>query len=257
MMLVLALAAAPSQAEKEVAVLEKKAFLDLVYVTKLPTRGEYFTAEAVQKVAPYTRVLLALTEKDLGERDIYPLLALSAGLVERKEQREYGVKHFGKVAHPTIKLSWGVCLFDAKEASPEIVAHLRAALETKGQAERLSQMLGPHFEDFKERVKEHKAAKPMTEGDLRPALLRTIAAYPRAFPSTLKKSTERAALIRREELDGLIDLGSFRCNLARRSFTYSPGGYWGPRYADGVINGEFILNEKSEWIGRLKGMIRK
>jgi hypothetical protein len=102
-----------------------------------------------------------------------------------------------------------------------------------------------------------KAPKAMTEDDLRPALLRTINAYPQAFPSTLRKSTEKAKLIKREELNGLIELGSFRCDLAKKSFTYCPGGYWGPRYADGAIHGEFILNDKSEWTGKLKGMTRK
>src|SRR5262249_25955990 len=98
-MLVLALAAAPSQAEKEVTAAEKKAFLELL--AKLPTKGEFFTDEAVQKAAPHTRVLLALTEKDVGKNDIYPFLALSRGLLDRKEQREYGVKYFVKIAHPT------------------------------------------------------------------------------------------------------------------------------------------------------------
>jgi hypothetical protein len=100
-------------------------------------------------------VLLALTPKDIGRRDLYPFLALSRGLLDRKPQREYGVKHFGKIAHPQIKLFWGAVLFDEKAASPEMVAFLRAALESKEQAKLLSQMLGPRSQDFKKRVKEH------------------------------------------------------------------------------------------------------
>jgi hypothetical protein len=153
-MLLLILAAAPLEAEKDVTAAEKKAFLELL--AKLPARGEFFTEEAINKSVPYTRVLLAFTEKDIEKRDIYPFLALSRGLLDRKKQQEYGVKHFGKIAHPTIKLLWGSVLFDEKAASPEIVAFLRMALESKEQAKLLSQMLGPNFEDFKKRVTEYK-----------------------------------------------------------------------------------------------------
>jgi hypothetical protein len=153
-MLVLALAVSPSQAEKEVTAADKKDFLELL--GKLPTKGEFFTDEAVQKAVPHTRVLLALTPKDIEKYDIYPFLALSRGLLDRKEQREYGVKHFGKIAHPTIKLFWGAVLFDEKGASAEVVTFLRAALESKEQSEVLSQMIGPNFEDFKKRLKEYK-----------------------------------------------------------------------------------------------------
>ena len=152
--LLLALAATPFQTEKEVTAAEKKTFLELL--AKLPTKGEFFTDEAVRKAAPHTRVLLALTEKDIEKYDIYSFLALSRGLLDRKEQREYGVKHFSKIAHPTIKLSWGAVLFNEKAASAEVVKFLRAALERKEQSELLSQMLGPDFEDFKKRVKEYK-----------------------------------------------------------------------------------------------------
>jgi hypothetical protein len=152
--LTLALAAVPSQAEKEVTGAEKRAFLEML--AKLPTQGEFFTDEAVQKAVPHTRALLALTKKDIDKYDLYPFLALSRGLLERKEQRDYGVKHFREIAHPTIKLFWGAVLFDEKAASPEIVTFLRAALESKEQSELLSQLEGPNFEDFKRRVKEHK-----------------------------------------------------------------------------------------------------
>ena len=154
-MLVLALALSPSQAEKKVTATEKKAFLELL--AKLPTMGEFFTDEAVRKAFPHTRVLLALTPKDVEKYDnIYPFLALSRGLLGHKEQREFGVKHFSTIAHPEIKLFWGTVLFDEKAASPEIVTFLRAALESKEQSKLLSEMLGPSFEDFKKQVKEYK-----------------------------------------------------------------------------------------------------
>jgi hypothetical protein len=152
--LVSALGFALSQSGQEVTATEKKAFLDLL--SQLPTQGEFFTDDAVQKAAPHTRVLLALTKKDIANNNIYPFFALSRGLLDRKEKREYGVKHCGRIAHPEIKLFWGSVLFDEKLPSPEVVRYLRAALESKEQAQILSQMIGPNFEDFKKRVKEYK-----------------------------------------------------------------------------------------------------
>ena len=102
-----------------------------------------------------------------------------------------------------------------------------------------------------------KAPKAMTEDDLRPALLRTIAAFPMAFASSTKKVTETAQLIKRKELNGLIDLGSFRCDLEKKTFTYSPGGYFGPGYANGSVRGYFTLNERSDWVGKLTDMTRR
>jgi hypothetical protein len=125
---------------------EKKEFLKVL--ATLPTEGEFFTEEAGKKAVPYTRVLLALTEKDLANKDIYAFLALSSGLLSHKEARQYGVSNFSKIAHPTIKLAWAIGLFEDKPPSPEIVAFLRKAVDT-----RIAQMLlGPGFEDFKERV---------------------------------------------------------------------------------------------------------
>ncbi len=102
-----------------------------------------------------------------------------------------------------------------------------------------------------------KVDKRMTEKDLRLALLRTVSAYPKFFPASLKEETETAPLIKRKEMNGLIDLGSFRCDLEKRVFAYSPGGYWGPDYANGSTRGRFILDEHSEWVGELTGTIRK
>ncbi|MGH7169267.1 MAG: hypothetical protein ACRELG_03185 [Gemmataceae bacterium] len=148
--LLVALVLAQFQDDKPVTDAQKKAFLELL--AKLPTKGEFFTAEAIAKAVPHTRVLLALTEKDVGDRDIYPFLALSSGLLERKKPRQYGLSHFKKIAHPTLKLFWAARLFLDKSSSPEIVAFLRKALNSKETARELSMMLGPDFEDFKELV---------------------------------------------------------------------------------------------------------
>lgn len=140
----------PQQEAKPVTDAEKKEFIELV--KKLPHQGEFFTDEAVKKASPYLRVLLALTEKDIEKHALYPFAALSRGLCNEKEHREYAVKQFGSIAHPKIKMFWGVILFDEKAASPEVVKHLRAALESKEQSKTLAAMLGPEFEDFKKRV---------------------------------------------------------------------------------------------------------
>jgi hypothetical protein len=87
------------------------------------------------------------------------VLAMSRGLLDREDQRRFGVKHFKEIAHPVNKLLWTSVLFDKKAASLEIVKYLRSALESKEQSEVLSRMWGPHFEDFKRRVKDHPLKK--------------------------------------------------------------------------------------------------
>jgi S1-C subfamily serine protease len=82
----------------------------------------------------------------------YPFAALSAGLLERKGPREYVVKHFAEIAHPALKLGWAVGLFNKGAALPEIIRFLRAALESKEQAQELRAMYGPDFEWFKKRL---------------------------------------------------------------------------------------------------------
>ena len=103
-LLALALLLGQAQPEKAVTLAEKREFLEVR--AKLPTKGEFFADEGVTKAVPYTRVLLALTKQDLENRDLYGLLALSRGLVDRDEPRRYGLTHFDSIAHPTIKLAW-------------------------------------------------------------------------------------------------------------------------------------------------------
>jgi hypothetical protein len=148
--LLVALALGQAQAGRAVTDAEKKEFLEVL--TKLPTRGEFFMEEAISKAVPYTRVLLALTKKDLENRDLYSFLALSLGLIDRKGPREYGITNFGEIAHPTIKMFWASVLFNESPPSPKIVTFLRKALDSKEDARTLSEMAGPDFEEFKERV---------------------------------------------------------------------------------------------------------
>lgn len=137
--------------EQSVTAQEKEKFLELLRA--LPHKGEFFTAEAIVKAAPYTRVLLALTEKDVGERDIYPFLALSRGLVDREGSRKYGAAHFETIAHPLIKMAWAAMLFDAcHPPPPDVVVYLKKALESTKQTRVLSEITGPDFPAFKKRV---------------------------------------------------------------------------------------------------------
>lgn len=141
---------------KDVTAAEKKAFINKV--SALPTRGEFFTDKSVKKAAPDIRVLLALTPEDLGQRDIYPFRALRRGLCDLKESRRYALRHFGEIAHPDLRLSWAVMLFDGNAASPEIIAYLKAALRSDKQSKTLAELTGPDFTDFKKRVSEAKTA---------------------------------------------------------------------------------------------------
>lgn len=124
----------------------------LARLETLPTRGEFYTDEAVREALVYLPVLFALTEADIQEYDIYPFLALSRGLFEHRQVRNYSVRNFGKILHAELKLFWGAMIFDSKEASPEIKRFLRRALKSKSQAAILSEMLGPKFQSFKKRV---------------------------------------------------------------------------------------------------------
>jgi hypothetical protein len=148
--LVVGLAVGQAPSEKAVTDAEKEEFLQLL--SKLPSKGEFFTKEAVTTAEPYTRVLLALTEKDLEKRDLYPFLALSSGLAGRKEPRQYAITNFDKIGHPTMKLAWATMLLGENPLSPEIVTFLRKALDSKEDAKTLKEMLGPNFEEFRERV---------------------------------------------------------------------------------------------------------
>ena len=156
-LLLVALALGQAQPQKPVTDAEKKEFLKLL--VSLPTRGEFFAEEAIPKAAPYTRVLLALTEKDLEKCDIYPFLALSAGLMGQKDARQYATANFGKIAHPQIKLGWAIRLFRHGKPPPEVVPFLRKALDSEKE---VNFGLGPGFQDFKDDViRAYEAGKLM------------------------------------------------------------------------------------------------
>ncbi|MBM4073107.1 MAG: hypothetical protein FJ271_29915 [Planctomycetes bacterium] len=145
--LLMAFACGHSQPAKAVSAAEKKEFLKLL--ATLPTRGEFFAEEAIPKAAPYTRVLLALTEKDLAKYDLYAFMALSASLMGHKEARQYATANFGNIAHPQIKLSWAIMLFRQGKPPAEVVPFLRKAFDTLPESKF---GLGPGYEDFRDQV---------------------------------------------------------------------------------------------------------
>jgi len=140
----------PPQAASEISQTQKREFIQLL--KSLPHKSEFFTDEAIQKAGPYLAVLFSLTEKDIEKYDIYPFLAVSRGLCDQEEHRSYATQHFAEIRHPLLKLFWAAMLFDSKVQSPEVLQFLRKALESSEQANLLSEITGPHFEDFKTRV---------------------------------------------------------------------------------------------------------
>jgi hypothetical protein len=148
--LTLLLSLAPSPPMSQVSDVQKREFIELLKT--LPTKGDFYTDEAVEKAGPYLPILFALTEKEIEKYDIYPFAAISRGLSDRQEHRAYAVRHFAEIRHPALRLFWGVKLFDAGEASPEVVRLLRDALESDVQARQLSDIVGPQFDDFKKRI---------------------------------------------------------------------------------------------------------
>jgi hypothetical protein len=154
---------APSQTTTQISDAQKKTFIELLKM--LPHKGEFFTDEAVTKADPYLPVLFALTEKDIGEYDVYPFLALSRGLCNQRKHRDYATRRFAEIRHPDLKLFWGSMLFDEGASSPEIVRFLREALESEKQSQILAEMLGPNYQAFQRRVKAHRKTKRSASGE--------------------------------------------------------------------------------------------
>lgn len=153
--LMLLLVLTPWQVTSKVSDAQKQEFIKLLH--ELPVKGEFYTDEAIRKATPYLPVLFALTEQDIKEYDVYPFFAISRGLCDAGAQREYAVRHFTEIRHSELKLFWGAMLFDSKNPSLEVVGFLKNALQADGQAELLSEIVGPKFDDFKRRVMAHRA----------------------------------------------------------------------------------------------------
>ncbi len=157
-LLLLCLFLTPAQAmANQPSAAEKHEFLELLKT--LPHKGEFYTDESIRKAGPYLPVLFALTREDIEGYDFYPFAALSRGLCDVEKHRKYAVRHFTEIRHGTLKLFWGAMLFDAGDASSEIVRFLRDALQDEEQARLLSEVIGPDFASFEKQVMSHPAAK--------------------------------------------------------------------------------------------------
>ena len=151
LILLMFLALTPQQsATSQISDAQKKDFLNLLKT--LPHKSEFFTDDAIKTAGPYLPVLFALTEKDIDGYDIYWFAALSRGLCDIKEHRQYATAHFGEIRHSTLKLFWAAMLFDERNPSTEVVRFLKDALKSEAQAKLLAEITGPHFADFKARV---------------------------------------------------------------------------------------------------------
>ena len=136
---------------------QKKEFIELLKT--LPTRGEFYTPEAVQQATRYLPVLLSLTDKDIEQDDLYPFVALSGGLSVEKQNRTYVLSHFNEIRHAKLKLFWAALLFNAGDISRDLVHHLRDALLEPAQANELSDMVGhSQFKFFRRKVLSHPYA---------------------------------------------------------------------------------------------------
>ena len=133
-----------------VSTAQKQEFLRVLKT--LPHKSEFFTDDAIKTAGPYLPVLFALTDKDIEGYDIYWFAALSRGLCDIKERREYATAHFGDIQHSQLKLFWAAMLFDEGKPSNEVVRFLKDALKSEAQAKLLGEIIGPKFTDFKARV---------------------------------------------------------------------------------------------------------
>ena len=140
----------PQSPRNQVSEAQKKEFIELLET--LPSNGEFFTDDAVKTAGPYLPTLLALTEQDIKEYNIYPFLALSRGFCDNKEYREYATAHFAEIRHPMLKLGWAVMLFDEEPPPPRIVKFLRDALKSTEQANTLGRIIGPGWFGFLRRL---------------------------------------------------------------------------------------------------------
>jgi hypothetical protein len=128
---------------------DKAAFL--AWLDAQPATSEFFSDEVVVAAESRMPVLFAFTSAD-RDFDLYPLAALSRGLVEHPSARDYATQHFADIADPALKLFWAVILFDQQVRAPQVVDYLKSALASSERSSELAEMCGPEFEDLRRRV---------------------------------------------------------------------------------------------------------
>ena len=129
---------------------QKRDFFALI--PTLPTDGDMFAKEAYRTCGPYLQTIFLLTERDLDQYDLYPILCIAGGVCVLDDKREFAVAHFSEIRHPEIKLFVGSVLFEKGWASPQIVVFLRHALQDADASAALAEIVGPHFQEFRNAV---------------------------------------------------------------------------------------------------------
>ncbi len=129
---------------------DKRKFV--ILLKSLKTKGEFFTDESIEKTIPYQNILFAFTEKDLSGQDIYPYLAISSGMMEYQQCREYARKNFSSIQHPDLKIGWAAMLLKQNIASPEIITYLSQVLKIPVQKKLLQEMCGPKFDEVERKI---------------------------------------------------------------------------------------------------------
>jgi hypothetical protein len=126
----------------------------------LPTKGEFYTSAAAATAEPFLPTFLALTEADVGDRDMFPIVALMLALSGRTENRRYVIDRFERIRPSKLKLSWGALLHnlaitvdDAGPPAENIKRYLQERLRDPADAEELSTMFGWGWDDFRDSLK--------------------------------------------------------------------------------------------------------
>lgn len=143
----------PQQAES-VSSDDKKKFTALLKTLK--AKGEFFTNESIEKTIPYQKVLFAFTEKDIADHALYPYLAVTSGMMEHQQCREYARKSFAAIQHPVLKIAWAAMLLKRDAHTPEIVRYLSQVLETPALNKWLQEMSGLTYDQTVQKIRAEK-----------------------------------------------------------------------------------------------------
>jgi hypothetical protein len=92
-----------------------------------------------------------------------------------------------------------------------------------------------------------KRVDHLTEKEVKPALLRMIAAHLTTFSELAARSVRESPIRRRPDLEGdVVTVGNFICYLDRNEYSY----------VNGRIRGVFFRNKRSEWTGKVTEIVR-
>lgn len=141
-----------------VTMADKKAFLDLV--STLPREeGGMFTKEAGREIAPFARIFVSLTPKDVDPYWEVHLAYLVGPLLDDRESREFCIRNFAKIAHPTLRMWCGLLAFKKGYATKDVLNYLVNASSTKEGRELMEDIMGDDADGFIAQVKARSVEK--------------------------------------------------------------------------------------------------